>query len=57
MDKWEYKMEFESEGKFIEVEDLNSWGAQGWELVTVTPDAEEAWMGFYFKRLTKPEEG
>jgi len=46
--RWEYRVEWDAD----EVNDfpLNEVGAEGWELVAVTPDTPDSFRGYFFKR-------
>jgi hypothetical protein len=47
---WEYhEITRESEGAALPIEELNSLGADGWELVAVVPEGVR--LHYYFKRL------
>ncbi|MDT5063343.1 MAG: hypothetical protein QOH63_3802 [Acidobacteriota bacterium] len=45
MQKWEYKNISDPSEKL-----LNMLGAEGWELVAVIINPNNAWISFYFKR-------
>ena len=50
--KWEYKRFISdwSDKEFTILQELNSLGDEGWELVTVVPESKLQKQTFYFKR-------
>ena len=53
--KWEYKHFISdwSDKEFTILQELNSLGDEGWELVTVVPESKLEKQTFYFKRLAQ----
>ena len=51
MVRWEYKFEDDTDG--LDVDNFIRLGAEGWELVTLTPYGNETWGFSVFKRPYK----
>lgn len=54
MKKWEYirrtQKDFEQEDGASKDRYLSSFGAQGWELIAATPETQESYEAWYFRR-------